>query len=191
MFGLRRDTLKIEAPRLVLRLPRLSDHIDWVRLRREGRDFIEPWEPAWSGDHFTRSAFRSRVSWSRQAARDGRALPLFLERREDGALLGAITLDHIRMGPAKSGTVGYWIGEPFARQGYMAEALDALVDHAFHRMSLSRIDAACLEENAASRALLARCGFEQVGRAPAYLEIAGRWRTHLLFARLREDRREG
>jgi ribosomal-protein-alanine N-acetyltransferase len=119
----------------------------------------------------------------------GSALPLFLFRRSDDALLGAITLDHIRRGPSQTGTLGYWIGEAFARQGYMREAIRAVTHHAFTMLDLSRIEAACLPENLASRGVLETCGFKYEGVAQSYLQINGRWRNHVLYANLRSDRR--
>ncbi|HMO72598.1 MAG TPA: GNAT family protein, partial [Paracoccaceae bacterium] len=94
-----------------------------------------------------------------------------------------------RRGPAQAGTLGYWIGAAHARQGLMREAIGAVVHHAFRAMELSRIEAACLPENSASRALLEDCGFKYEGVAQSYLQIAGRWRNHVLYANLRGDRR--
>jgi ribosomal-protein-alanine N-acetyltransferase len=71
----------IETPRIILRLPEMSDHGQWARLRREGEAFLRPWEPAWSPDHLTRKAFRNRVYWAWRARDEGRALALFLLRR--------------------------------------------------------------------------------------------------------------
>jgi ribosomal-protein-alanine N-acetyltransferase len=71
----------------------------------------------------------------------------------------------------------------------MSEAIAALVHHAFTQLDLSRLQAACLPENAASRAVLERCGFKYEGVAQSYLQIAGRWRNHVLYANLRADRR--
>jgi [ribosomal protein S5]-alanine N-acetyltransferase len=71
----------------------------------------------------------------------------------------------------------------------MRETILALVHHAFHRLDLSRIEAACLPENAPSRSLLEHCGFKFEGVAQSYLQINGRWRTHVLYAALRMDRR--
>ena len=88
-----------------------------------------------------------------------------------------------------AGTFGYWIGAPFARQGYMREAILALTHHAFTRMDLSRLEAACLPENAPSRGVLESCGFKYEGVAQSYLQINGRWRNHVLYANLRGDRR--
>lgn len=191
MLPFRRATpLTIDTPRMVLRLPEMSDHLVWVRLRQDGADFLRRWEPSWSSDHFTRRAFRNRVYWAQRAREDGRAIALFLIRREDRRLMGAITLDNIRRGPAQTAQVGYWIGPEFARSGYMTEALEATVRYAFSVLDLSRIEAACLPENAPSRGLLERAGFRTEGTAEKYLRIDGRWRDHVLYATLRIDRRD-
>jgi ribosomal-protein-alanine N-acetyltransferase len=186
---MRRRRVALATERLTLRLPEHGDFRDWTSLRRESADFLTPWEPAWSADHLTRRAFTNRVYWAARAAAQGTALPLFLVRREDRALMGAITLDNVRRGPAQAGTLGYWIGAQYARQGYMTEAIRAVVHHAFTEMDLSRIEAACLPENAASRAVLERTGFKYEGVAQSYLQIGGRWRNHVLYANLRSDRR--
>ena len=187
MFG-RRRPLRLETERMVLRLPIHTDFAPWVELRVDSRAFLIPWEPVWATDHLSRKSFTNRVYWAQRASRNGTALPLFLIRR-DGEFLGAITLDNIRRGPAQSASIGYWIGQRFARHGYMREAIGALTHYAFTQLDLSRIEAACLPENAASRGVLERAGFKYEGVAQSYLQINGRWRTHVLYANLRHDRR--
>lgn len=181
--------LKIETERLTLRPPQHADFRAWSALRRDSRDYLTPWEPSWAPDHLSRKAFTNRVYWAQRSVVSGSALPLFLFRRDDEGLVGAITLDNIRRGPAQAGTLGYWTGARFARQGFMREAIGALVHFSFTRLDLSRIEAACLPENAASRGLLENCGFKYEGVAQSYLQIDGRWRTHVLYAALRSDRR--
>jgi ribosomal-protein-alanine N-acetyltransferase len=179
----------IEGEQVTLRLPMMADHLQWMRLRQEGEQFLKPWEPVWAPDHFSRRAFNNRVYWAKKSVEAAKGLPLFIIRRADQALLGAITLDNVRQGPAMAGTLGYWIGAEYARMGYMGDALAAVVYYAFHQMDLSRIEAATLPENVASRALLEKTGFKYEGVAQSYLQIAGRWRTHVLYANLRGDRR--
>jgi ribosomal-protein-alanine N-acetyltransferase len=189
LLARRRADLALRTERLILRPPELEDFEPWARLRRDGEAFLTPWEPERARDHLTVKAFRERVYWAARSIAEGRAVPLFLIRQSDRALLGAVTLDNIRRGPAMSATVGYWIGEAHARRGYMTEAVAAARDHAFVALALSRVEAACLPENAASRGVLERCGFKYEGVAQSYLQIAGRWRTHVLYAALRADRR--
>ena len=186
---LARRKVRIETERMTLRPPIHNDYRAWVALRQASEDYLVPWEPTWAADHFSRKAFTNRVYWAQRSINSGTAIPLFLVRREDEALLGAITLDNIRRGPSQSGTLGYWTGECFAREGYMREAILSMVHHAFTRLDLSRIEAACLPENKASRGLLEKSGFKYEGVAQSYLQIDGRWRTHVLYASLRSDRR--
>lgn len=186
---LARRTVKLETERLTLRPPVHADFRHWAALRQQSKDHLVPWEPAWAVDHLTRKSFTNRVYWAKRAITQGTALPLFLFRRADQQLLGAITLDNIRRGPAMAGTLGYWTGVHFCREGFMREAIAAVVHHAFIRLDLSRIEAACLPGNAASRGLLERSGFKYEGVAQSYLQIDGRWRSHVLYAALRSDRR--
>lgn len=186
---LSRRKVRIETERLTLRPPVHADFHGWAALRQQSQAYLTPWEPGWAADHLSRKSFTNRVYWARRSVSGGTALPLFLIRRADQVLLGAITLDNIRRGPAQAGTLGYWTGLPFARQGYMREAIGAVVHHAFSKLELSRIEAACLPENAASRGLLEKSGFKYEGVAQSYLQINGRWRTHVLYAALRHDRR--
>ncbi|GAB4389185.1 GNAT family N-acetyltransferase [Albidovulum sp.] len=186
---LRRPRVRIETERMTLRLPQHGDFRAWADLRAASRAFLTPWEPAWTPDHLGRRAFTNRVYWAQRAWSAGTALPLFLIRRADAALLGAVTVDNIRRGPAQAATIGYWIGAPHARQGYMTEALRAVIHHCFTVLDLSRLESACLPENAASRGVLEKCGYKYEGVAQSYLQINGRWRNHVLYANLRGDRR--
>ena len=186
---MRKRRVRIETERMTLRPPSHSDYRQWSSLRRESRAFLKPWEPTWALDHLSRKSFTNRVYWAQRSINNDSAVPLFLIRREDNALLGAITLDNIRRGPAQAGTCGYWIGEVHARKGYMVEALTAVVHYAFTDLQLSRIESACLPENIASRGVLEKCGYKYEGVAQSYLQIDGRWRNHVLYANLSSDRR--
>jgi ribosomal-protein-alanine N-acetyltransferase len=185
----RRRQVRIETERMTLRPPEHGDYTAWSSLRAEGRDFLVPWEPSWSPDHLSRKAFSNRVYWAARAVAADTALPVFLIRRKDQQLLGALTLDNIRRGPAQAGTLGYWVGQRYTRRGYMREAIEAVVHYAFITLDLSRIEAACLPENAASRGVLEKSGFKYEGVAQSYLQINGRWRNHVLYSNLRSDRR--
>lgn len=188
MFGRRREP-RLETDRLVLRPPHNGDYRTWAKARLESRDFLKPWEPNWASDHLIQRAFRHRVSWSNRAIRAERAYPFFIFLKGSDDFVGAVTLDNIRRGPAQSGTVGYWIAEAQTGNGYMREALTALITHAFDTLDLGRVEAGCLPENKASRRVLEKSGFKYEGVAQAYLQIDGRWRDHVLYASLRRDRR--
>ena len=106
MFG-RAKRIRIETERMTLRPPQHGDHLAWSTLRAESRDFLTPWEPTWAHDHLSRKNFTNRVYWAARSISQGSALPLFLVRRDDKALIGALTVDNIRRGPTQADTCGY------------------------------------------------------------------------------------
>ncbi len=84
-------------------------------------------------------------------------------------------------------SIGYWIGQPYARRGHMLAAVRTAAPFGFQRLGLHRLEAACIPENAPSRELLLKAGFRLEGEARAYLKINGVWRDHLLFGMLPGD----
>lgn len=168
----------------VMRVPDMTDYEQWAALRARSRDFLTPWEPVWPANDLTRAAFRSRIRQYWRDIDDDAAYPYFIFDAQGEVLVGALTLSSVRRGVAQTGTLGYWIGLPHARRGYMTSAVRLAVDFAFRHLGLHRVEASCLPHNRASINLLQKCGFEREGLARGYLKIAGEWRDHLLFARL-------
>jgi [ribosomal protein S5]-alanine N-acetyltransferase len=173
--------LRVDGEGVYLRPPRSADFAVWRDLRAQSKDFLQPWEPTWAEDDLTRAAFRRRLSAYQRDRETGAAYSFFVFRQKDDVLTGGITLSNIRRGVAQMGTVGYWCGKPFARQGQTLGAVRALTLFAFRRLGLHRLEAACVPQNTPSRRLLAQAGFIEEGEAKAYLKINGVWRDHVLF----------
>jgi len=187
ILGTAPPAFRITTQRSLLRPPERRDWRAWAQLRGESRAFLTPWEPTWSADSLTRSAFHRRLQRYAADWRQDFGYSFLLFRLEDDALLGGIGLTNVRRGVAESASLGYWVGERFARQGYMTEGLQLVLNFAFQRARLHRVEAACLPHNAASRGLLLKSGFREEGYARGYLCIDGRWQDHVLFAILREE----
>jgi ribosomal-protein-alanine N-acetyltransferase len=170
-----------------LRAPEMRDYEAWAALRGQSREFLTPWEPVWPVNDLTRPAFRARMRRYAMDARADATYPVFVFRQSDGALLGGLTLGQVRRGVAQTASLGYWMGAPFAGQGYMTEAVRTVLPFAFETLHLRRVEAACLPANTASIRLLERVGFTREGYARGYLCIAGQWRDHLLYAILASD----
>ena len=177
----------IEGERVILRQPQMSDHPEWATLRQKSREFLEPWEPIWPADDLTRAAFRRRLKRYAEDQRSDLAYSFFIFRKIDGMLVGGITLSNVRRGVAQAGSIGYWMGEPYARQGLMSMALRALIPFGFATLRLHRLEAACITTNVASIRLLEKSGFQREGYARQYLCINGMWQDHLLYARIKDD----
>lgn len=182
-----RPELHLNGARLFLRPPSEQDWEAWSELRQTSREFLMPWEPVWPRDALSRGTFRHRLRRYNTDTRDGTGYSFLLFRREDDGLLGGVTLSNVRRGVAQCGSLGYWIGQPHARKGYMTDAIGSLLDFAFGELDLNRVEAACLPNNMASRGLLRKCGFSEEGYARSYLRINGCWHDHQLYAILRGD----
>lgn len=169
-----------------LRTPQMSDFAAWSALREESRGFLQPWEPTWPQDDVTRLAFRRRLKRYVRELESDQAYPFFIFR-EDGTLVGGVTVSNIRRGVAQACALGYWMSRRHAGAGHMTAAVRALCPYVLDQLKLRRIEAACLPHNVASIRLLERCGFRREGLAREYLCIDGRWQDHLLYALLRGD----
>ena len=172
--------------RVFLRSPERGDYESWASLRSRSRRFLVPWEPSWPVDALSRASFRARVARYAEDWRTDQAYNLFIFTHDE-TLIGGAGLSNLRRGVSETASLGYWIGEPFAQQGYMTAALPLVLAFAFDRLRLHRVEAACLPNNSPSRSLLVRAGFRQEGYARQYLCIDGKWQDHVLFAILRED----
>ena len=113
----------IAGDTVVLRAPQMSDHAEWSALRAASRDFLTPWEPTWPADDLTRAAFRRRIRRYAEDQRSDLAYPFFIFRKSDSVLVGGLTLANIRRGCAQAASLGYWMGAPYAGQGYMTAAV--------------------------------------------------------------------
>ncbi|MGA7250398.1 MAG: GNAT family protein [Pseudolabrys sp.] len=170
---------------VTLRPPHTGDFTEWAILRETSRSFLVPWEPTWPSDDLTRGAFRRRLKRYAEDQRSDLAYAFLIFRSDDNAMVGGLTIANIRRGVAQAGSVGYWIGAPFARKGYMTAAVRALIPYSFTALRLHRLEAACIPDNAASIRLLEKTGFTREGYARSYLCITGVWQDHLLYARLK------
>lgn len=178
---------KLIGERTWLRPPTRGDYKQWIAVREASRGFLEPWEPSWGEDALDRAVFRDRVARILQEWRLDLGYGFHIFRKSDDRLIGGVNLNNVRRGVAQAANLGYWMGEIYANQGYMTDAVRTLLPHAFQGLGLHRIDAACIPDNRPSRHLLAKFGFREIGEAKGYLKINGEWRGHLLTSALLED----
>lgn len=177
----------IVGTRVLLRPPGLSDYAEWAELRAASRAHLTPWEPQWSREDLTRLSYRRRLKAYGQDMRDDHGYYFFIAERMSEALVGGLTLSNVRRGAAQTATIGYWMGVPYLRRGYMREAVSLVVRYAFQTLRLHRLEAASMPANVASQGVLEHCGFQREGLARKYLKIAGVWQDHLIYALTEED----
>lgn len=183
----RRDDAR--ASRVFIRPPVPADREEYMGLLRESAEFHKPWSPATPPDYdpYSADAFSQYLRTMGPAERRERRLVC---RKSDERILGAVHVSEIVRGCFQSAYLGYWVGAPFANQGYMGEGLPLVVDYCFGALGLHRLEANIRPENEASIRLVKSVGFRREGHSPRYLKIDGEWRDHERWAILAEEWRK-
>jgi ribosomal-protein-alanine N-acetyltransferase len=170
------------ARRLRVEPPTHADRREFIDLVELSYDLHRPWTfPPADAAGYRRLLERNE--------RDD--FQLLLLRRGDDVIVGMFELSGIVRGFFQNAYLGYWVGAPYARQGYMTEGMRLLFRYAFGDLKLHRLEANIQPDNRASIALARRTGFRREGFSPRYLKIGGRWRDHERWAILAEDARMG
>jgi RimJ/RimL family protein N-acetyltransferase len=80
-------------------------------------------------------------------------------------------------------------GSRFAGRGYITEAVQLLVDYLFNNKKQHRIQLVIVPENAASRRIAEKCGFQLEGTARGAFYNGGRNHDVLIYSLLKTDPR--
>jgi [ribosomal protein S5]-alanine N-acetyltransferase len=183
---LTRRPVTVEGSEIVLRQPAASDRAAFLAAMTSSAELHHPWlyPPVTDGAF---AAYLRRNG-------DDRYASFIARRRSDGAIVGMLNISEIVRGALQSAFVGYGGVAAHAGRGYMTEALELLVAHAFTALGLHRLEANVQPDNHPSLALIRRVGFQREGFSPRYLRIGGRWRDHERWALSEEtwlERRRG
>ncbi len=166
----------LETERLRLRCVRPADAAGLSAMMTHA---VSRWVAAWPVP-FTVGMATERIATMRLACTEGRSLPCAIERRRDGVLLGTLTVAR-REASDRRAMLGYWLGEAHQGHGYMREAAPAIVRLAFRMFDLDSIEAAAQPGNAASFAILRRCGMAPAGERMILAPARGRDELCLVY----------
>lgn len=165
-----------------IRVLRASDAELMCAAYLRNREHLAPWEPLRAEEFFTVDGQMVSVQSKLALFIAGSDVPWVLTDGE--AIVGLMTLSGIVRGPFLSAHLGYWVDRDYNGRGIGSAAVAFAIDAAREELGLHRLQAATLLHNAASQTILKRSGFTEIGVAPAYLNIAGGWKDHLLFQRI-------
>ncbi len=174
-----RDVVR-QGRRVYIRHPVAADADAFVAAVRRSRQLHRPWvSPPADADAFTAIVTTADLPTSQR---------LLVCRNDGGDLVGVANLSQIFRGPFRNAYLGYYAFAPHDGQGLMKEGLELTIRHAFGPLKLHRIQANVQPGNERSIALLRVIGFTEEGYARRYLKVGGRWRDHLMFALLADER---
>lgn len=176
----------LRTSRLVLAPPEPDDAEEMLDYYRRNRLHFQPWEPKRDEHFYTLEGMNARISSMKAQMLAQQALHLLLRTPGSGRIAGQCGFTNIVRGPFQACHLGFSLCREFQGQGFMEEGLRCAIDFVFKELRLHRVMANYRPENERSRRLLHRLGFEQEGRARAYLHIDGQWRDHMLTSLINE-----
>ncbi|WLD57702.1 GNAT family N-acetyltransferase [Salinispirillum sp. LH 10-3-1] len=151
------------------------------------RGYLQPWEPAREAEYYSLSHCRQRLRHMQSEAEHGRALSWMVHPAGESRIVATVQLTGITRGFFQATYLGYGLDQTMQGQGYMHEALQAVLTHAFTELKLHRVIANYMPRNHRSAAVLERLGFLREGLAQRYLKINGQWEDHVLTSLIAED----
>jgi ribosomal-protein-alanine N-acetyltransferase len=168
--------------RVHLRAPTPDDQEEFTAAMRASRGLHGAWLAAPS----TPAAYQGLLERASEESFE----PMLACLTEGGAIVGFFNVSHIIRGPLQSAFLGCGGVAAHSGRGYMTEGLRLVLARAFTDLRLHRLEANIQPDNAASIALVRRCGFVREGFSERYLRIAGHWRDHERWAISAERWRE-
>jgi ribosomal-protein-alanine N-acetyltransferase len=149
------------------------------------RVFLTPFEPLRPEADFTLAGQRAAIAEVATLRAADAAYAFCI--RAGGELVGRLTLSQVFRKAFRNCYLGYWVGEEHNGRGYATEAVRTAVDYALGELGLHRVQANVMTKNPRSARVLTKAGFRKEGLALRYLQIAGRWEDHDMYAITAED----
>lgn len=175
--------VRLRTDRIELRPLRRRDRFRWLELRERNREWLKPWE-ATSPLPESGFSFGAMVAGMNREARAGRSYSFALYFA--GRMAGQVTIGGIALGAARTAHIGYWIDHRVGGRGLMTEAVALATDFCLNELGLHRIEINIRPENARSRRVAEKCGYQEEGLRRALLHIDGAWRDHICYVMLAE-----
>lgn len=133
-----------------------------------------------------RDAAGKLISEIHESLARGAILKWGIALRADDKLMGSVTLFNLDFTHRRA-EMGYAQGRAYWGQGYMQEALRAVLNYAFNKLELHRIEADVDPRNDASVRTLERLGFQREGFLRERWQVSGELQDAYLYGLLRPD----
>lgn len=185
----RQPQQRLRGARVELRPLVASDFPAWREVRVRNEAWLLPWEPqrhpSLPDPTRDRHAFEARCAARERERNTDHAYPfgVFV----DDALAGEVNLNNVTRGALQSATIGYWVDQRLAGNGYVTEAVVVVMKYAFEQAQLHRLEICIVPRNTRSRRVMEKLEVREEGVAMRYLEINGVWEDHMRFAVTAEE----
>lgn len=164
------------------------DAAELLDLIVRNREFLEPWDPVRPPSWFTLASVQADIARTLADRRADRGYVFGIRERETGRLVGRVALANVVRGAWQNATLGYFVGREHNGRGYATEAVGQALRFAFGPAGLHRVQAAVMLRNVRSIRVVEKNGLRFEGLARRYLQIAGVWEDHNIYAVTADER---
>lgn len=176
------DMPRIETARLILRKLEMRDAPDMYEY---SRDPLVARHVLWDA-HVSMGESRGYIRYMLRKYRAGEPSSWGIVDKASGRVIGTIGYMWYQK-ENNACEVGYSLSRAHWNKGYMTEALNAVIAYSFRTLSLHRVEAQHETDNAASGAVMRKCGMRKEGTLRGRLYNKGKYVDVDLYAILRED----
>lgn len=180
--------LRLDAEHTALRPLGLDDVAAFTEAVVANREHTAPWEPVHAEAHYSSGGQLETIRRDVEAWELGTGYAFAILDRSDGdRIIGRMALGNVVRGAWRNATLGYWVAAEAGGRGHATAATRLICGFGFEMAGLHRIQPAVIPRNVRSIRVVEKAGFRREGRALRYLNIAGRWEDHDIFAMTAEE----
>jgi ribosomal-protein-alanine N-acetyltransferase len=181
----KKEILKIDTERLLLRLFDLSDA---GRVRELAGD-KEISETTLNIPHpYEKGMAEEWISSSRIKFESGECVHFAIILKSTQELIGAIGL--VIDKAFNRGELGYWIGREYWNQGYCTEAAGVVLEYGFNQLLLHKITSSHFARNPSSGKVMRKIGLKKEGFLKKHVVKKGNYEDLVVYGILRKEWKE-
>jgi len=167
---------------IIIRFLEMKDAEALFDLHLRNRELFQKYSPTFPEGFYTlNSKNNDIINLIKERAEDKKySFGVFL--KEEGILVGDVTLFHIFRGPLQKCLIGYTLDKQYNGRGFATEAVSLAVKYAFDELKLHRVEAGVMLTNIGSMRVLEKAGFHREGIERKGVKINGNWEDHQIFA---------
>ena len=172
-----------KSKRLVIRPLQLQDYENWAQAHSNRLPPQNAWDQAnWKSSELTKDKFHKLLKKQKDFRAGDKFYDFGVFDRNDGVLLGQVSLMDISRGIFQNAYLGYIIYNPYWGHGYAQEACSLALKAAFQDLRLHRVEAGIAPSNKRSIRTARALGFRKEGISKRRLNVDGKWQNMAIYA---------
>ena len=174
--------MNFTGDRVYIRFFTAEDAEELLNLQLRNRAIFEKISIGRDESYYTLEGQRALVTRYIQEKEHQQRYSFGIFLNETGELIGDISLIEIRLDATKKWILGYVLDHSHHGKGYMTEAIELVLEYAFKKAGIKRIEAGAKPDNTGSIRVLLKAGFQKVEEETQHkVLINGKEEEHVMF----------